>query len=116
MDILNEINNSKNRNIVIQIDDKQSWLDHVKFFRNLEKDDLFFDKIVNEKPKSMKGCRCYLSYKDKICGWLEIYSVKKKGSKFIIKMHPHISLEESNLKISAFSEQYRYFYDNSNEQ
>ena len=116
MDIFKDISESNNRDIVIQLDGRKSWLEHIRFLGNLKDEDHFFEQIVNDSPKTLSGNKCYISYNGKVCGWLEIYSIEKKGKKTLLKMYPYFNNVECKMDIVPFREKYRYFYDNSHDQ
>lgn len=116
MDMLDEISKSDNRDIVIHVDEKISWLDHIRQIENLRAEDNFFEYIVSSEPKTKKGCKCFLAYKNKIQGSLEIYKIEKKKNKFIIKMFPYINDSASKIDVLSFKEEFRYFYNNSFDQ
>lgn len=116
MDIIKDISESNDRDILIQLDNYKSWLDHIKFFSDLRSKDLFFEHIVSDKPKTSKGCKCYLAYKGKLCGWVEIYSANKKGDNTIIKMFPYLNNVEGKVDVMPFTDQFRYFYNNAFDQ
>lgn len=116
MDVIKEISESNNRDLVVQLDKSKSWLDHIRFFENLKSKDLFFEHKINDKPKSSKGCKCYLAYKSRIQGWVEIYSIEESDGNIILKMFPYFNVEDGKMDVMSFSEPYRYFYNNSYDQ
>lgn len=115
-DILKDISESKSRDIVIRMDSETHWSDHVKSMNSLKETDLFYERVVSELPKSNKGNRCYLSYNNKIYAWLEIYSITKKVDGVLIKMFPYLNFIFPGVDNNSFSEDFRYFYDNSSRQ
>ncbi len=116
MDVLKEISDSHNRDIVIRLDEAKTWTEHINFFQHLRVSDLFFEHIVDDIPKTSKGCKCYLIYGAKICGWVEIFSIEKIGNDVIIKMFPYFNSDNGKMDTISFKEQYRYFYNNSFDQ
>ena len=115
LDVISNIN-SINRDIVIELDNSTHWSDYVKQFSKKKLKDEFFEKNVNDLPKSSKGNRCYLSYNNKIYAWVEIYSITKKAKYTSIKMFPYLTFVIPSIDCSGFAEDYRYFYDNSKDQ
>lgn len=115
-DIIKEISESKNRDIVIHMDNEKHWSEHINFLGSLKESDLFYERIVSEIPKSNKGNKCYLSYNNKIYAWLEIYSITKKVNGVLIQMFPYLNFVFPSLENIDFSEDFRYFYDNKSKQ
>jgi hypothetical protein len=116
MDMVKQLSESNNRDIIIQLDDSKSWTDHIIYFIGLRDKDLFYELIVKDKPKTTSGCRCYLSHKGSVAGWIEVYSIMYSGDDVVIKMFPYINKCETKMKSSSFLDTYRYFFDNSFEQ
>ena len=115
-DILKDISESNNRDIVVVMDNKKHWSDHIKLIGTLKKADLFYERVVSELPKSNKGNKCYLSYNNKIYAWLEIYSITKKVDNVIIQLIPELYFVFPSVENVGFKEDFRYFYDNSSKQ
>lgn len=112
-DILKEISGSQNRDIVIKMGSNLHWADHIRHIQKLKDEDLFYEISVSSIPKSNKGNRCYLSYKNKIYAWLEVYSITKKAKAVSIELFPYLNFVFPSLENGDFDEDFRYFYDNS---
>jgi len=112
-DIIKEILESKDRDIVIHMDNEKHWSEYISFFNSLKESDLFYDRVVSELPKSSKGNKCYLSYNNKIYAWLEIYSITKKANSVLIQMFPYLNFVFPSLENNDFKEDFRYFYDSN---
>lgn len=102
-----------NRDIVIHMSSDKHWSEHIKDLNILKETDLFYERLVNELPKSNKGGKCYLSYNNKIYAWLEIYSITKKANHVQLQMFPYINFVFPSLENNDFKEDFRYFFDNS---
>ena len=116
IDIINEVMESKNRDIVIRMDNQTHWSDHINALNKLRTEDSFYERLVSEVPKTSKGNKCYLSYNNKIYAWLEIYSITIKASTVSLKMFPYLNFVFPSLENGDFTEDYRYFYSNISKQ
>ena len=111
-DIVKEVLESKNRDIVIRMDNKKHWSEYINTLNELRVEDSFYERLVSEVPKASKGNRCYLSYNNKIYAWLEIYSITVKASVVSLKMFPYLNFVLPSLENGDFAEDYRYYYSN----
>ena len=115
-DILKDISESKNRDIVVRMDNEKHWSEHIRLINTLKETELFYERVVSELPKSSKGNKCYLSYNNKIYAWLEIYSITKRVDSVIIQLIPELYFVFPGVDNGEFKEDFRYFYDNSSKQ
>lgn len=115
-DILKDISESKNRDIVVRMDNEKDWSEHINLINDLKESGFFYNILVSELPKSNKGNRCYLSYRNKIYAWLEICSITKKVDGVLIEMFPNLNFIFPGIDNLNFEEEFRYFYDNRSKQ
>jgi len=115
-DIIKDICRDNNRDIVLKMANDIHWSDHITSLNKLKELDLFYERSVSVLPRSKKGSKCYLSYNNKIYAWLEVYSITKKANSVLIKMFPYINFVFPGLENNDFTEDFRYFFDNSHEQ
>ena len=111
--MINSMLKINDRDIVIKLDENKHWSDHVIHLKELKVLNLFLEKTIKDLPKTSSGGKCYLSYNNKIYAWLEIYTITKKASKVVIEMFPNLNFIFPSLENVPFSEEFRYFYDNS---
>lgn len=115
-ELLKELLGSQERDIVINMDSQQHWSDHIRALNGLRESDLFYEKIMKSKPKVSKGRKCFLSYRNRIYAWLEVYSVVDVDNGVKLQLFPYVNFVFPSLENNQFSEEFRYYFDNHSKQ
>lgn len=107
---------SEDKDIIVSLEEFQSWLEYLSHFVELRVYERYFEVLIKSVPKTAPGKRCYLVYDGVLRGWMEIKRLKETvDNEICIELIPVINSTPHKISIANFDD-FKYFLDNSSSQ
>lgn len=115
MDILEKLNNSLERDLIISISENKPWKEFRKEIKELNTNKENYKFNIDTFPKTNSGRKCYIAHKNKVVGWLEILKITRKRGEIYLELKPRIHSMLFKNPIKSF-EGYKYYIKGYSEQ
>lgn len=118
MDVLKDITNLENRDLMISLPKDKSWLEYLSHFMKLKSQNNVFEAIVISVPRTAKGNKCFIVFEGLLRGWMEIEKIKETiDNEICIELNTSFSSTPNKVLMDDIpDEEYKYFFNNSNDQ
>lgn len=99
---LDNILNSKYRDLLVSLPTDIAWIGYIQSFIDLKVNSDYFEVQVTGTPKTREEKRCYLVFEDEVKGWMYIKDVESHGDITMLRLIPYLYTIEPKMKIQPF--------------